>query len=122
MYVPPWTYGLINQVFFVLVQVGSANLITEAVKNNVSMFVMQSSSAVYGNATLPWAESTSPQPVEPYGTTNTAHVSLTAFLHMHIENSFKMNNLTHSLQTNPQRNRLAIQSLGAKLKWVLQPS
>jgi len=47
--------------------VGSANLITEAVKGNVSKFVMRSSTSVYGDATLPWAETTPPRPVEPYG-------------------------------------------------------
>lgn len=47
--------------------VGSINLINESVKHKVKCFVFTSSIAVYGAGQLPMAESTVPQPEDPYG-------------------------------------------------------
>eukprot|EP01025_Chloroclados_australasicus_P005631 TRINITY_DN11741_c0_g1_i1.p1 TRINITY_DN11741_c0_g1~~TRINITY_DN11741_c0_g1_i1.p1 ORF type:complete len:336 (+),score=50.58 TRINITY_DN11741_c0_g1_i1:115-1008(+) len=47
--------------------VGTANLVTEAVKAKVSKFVLLSSTAVYGNTSGPWAETSVTKPIEPYG-------------------------------------------------------
>jgi len=47
--------------------IGSANLINEAVKNEVKCFVFTSSIAVYGAGQLPMSEDMIPQPEDPYG-------------------------------------------------------
>lgn len=47
--------------------VATANIVSEAVRTNVTKFVMMSSTAVYGGAAGPWAESMAPVPSEPYG-------------------------------------------------------
>lgn len=46
---------------------GSINLINAAVNYEVSCFVFTSSIAIYGDATPPMTESTTPSPVDPYG-------------------------------------------------------
>ena len=47
--------------------VGSVNLINESVKHEVKCFVFTSSIAVYGHATPPFTEDTTPIPADPYG-------------------------------------------------------
>jgi UDP-glucose 4-epimerase len=47
--------------------VGSVNLINEAVKQEVRLFVFASSIAVYGTNQLPMTEDLPPQPEDPYG-------------------------------------------------------
>ena len=47
--------------------VGSINLINESIKHKVKCFVFTSSIAVYGAGQLPMAETTVPQPEDPYG-------------------------------------------------------
>jgi UDP-glucose 4-epimerase len=47
--------------------VGSINLINESIKQKVKCFVFTSSIAVYGAGQLPMAETTVPQPEDPYG-------------------------------------------------------
>ncbi len=47
--------------------IGSATLINEAVKHDVSCFVFTSSIAVYGVGQLPMIEDLQPQPEDPYG-------------------------------------------------------
>ena len=47
--------------------VGSVNLINESVKHEVKCFVFTSSIAVYGHATPPMREDTTPMPADPYG-------------------------------------------------------
>lgn len=49
-------------------QVGTSNLVTHAVKSRTPRFVLVSSTAVYGNAPGPWAETSQTLPTDPYGT------------------------------------------------------
>ncbi len=54
-------YNYVNNV------VGSVNLINAAVNHSCTCFVFASSIAVYGSGTIPMAETTVPQPEDPYG-------------------------------------------------------
>jgi len=47
--------------------IGSANLINESVRHDISCFVFTSSIAVYGEGQVPMHESMIPQPEDPYG-------------------------------------------------------
>ena len=53
--------------------VGSIHLINESIKHKVKCFVFTSSIAVYGAGQLPMAESTVPQPEDPYGVSKYSH-------------------------------------------------
>lgn len=52
--------------------VGTSNLVTHAVKSRTPRFVLVSSTAVYGNAPGPWAETSQTLPTDPYGVSKLA--------------------------------------------------
>eukprot|EP00892_Ulva_mutabilis_P005244 jgi/Ulvmu1/3091/UM015_0131.1 len=52
--------------------VGTSNLVTHAVKSHTPRFIFVSSTAVYGKAPGPWAETSMTLPTDPYGVSKLA--------------------------------------------------